>query len=1433
MKRIIYIIRTAIILAMSCMFFLECTVKEVEDVYSGFAYIELEALDINISKTEQTVEVPVKTNRKLSFKVTENWVTASLSEDGTCLVLKATANPLETSRTSTITIMTPNGLANKELKVSQDASGELTISGDLILKNHQEVLSNTYTKTKGNLLLGNITRVKSKAVDSSVDFWIDEDHYTASSSDIGDSDIAKLTEQIHLVEKHSLALVNSEVTAFPTDLVKNNSIDRVILDHNKIASLPEADVMASLKLKHLSLIGNSISDVTSLAGCNTLETLDLTGNDVSDLSVLFSLPSLQSVCLRGLPLTWPSFEVIVNKYPYFWTDYLDSDASPLPVFDDMKITEIADNKVRLEVKVSRNGGSSITEAGFYIGQTPSILDMKYHKAEYSDGTLSLEYTTDMLHTNIHRVRAYAKNASGEGYSHLSSFGSLTCYSDMYLRDKDEINALYSQNYSHVIGSVFVGNMNWEWDGVILDSHWLAFKQSELSDLSGLDLLMFISDGLYIGNTKVSSLSPIANIKGIQTLWLKANQIDEIPDLACAETVTKLDVSRNRFTDFSFLAKFPNLESLYLGDSYDPNAETNDIGLLEGLEQYTNLKYIDLSGLPVHQWQVDDLKSLMPGTQVIFNKGNRIPHIPTVENKGMIRSESTVTLRGMLAASGKTAVTEYGFYFGKDENALTKIKVGDSIQDGAMFTYDVVLTDDDTYTYYPYAINASGEGFGNSSMVGNLTSEGDVRLENQSQVDGFSQMSYAHINGSLYVGNVTSDKMTDIKDISPLGILKSVKEGIYICNTEVSDIEVLSHVDRYSTLTLRNNKLTKLPTMGSASIKTLDVSGNLLTDFAFLEGMPALETLKLGNSSSPQKETNDIGLISGLEKYTNLRSIDLSGLPVHEWQVDVLRTLMPGTDVIFKSGGRVPWIPTVESGGVSSSDKKAILRGIVRYNGKSAVTEYGFYFGKNPDALEKIVVGSSAQDGLVFSHEVSIPDEETYYFYPYAVNTYGESRTVMTDFDLSYVDLSRYGTANCYIVRKPGKYMFNGKVKGNSTESVGTPASASVVWETRNTTESVSAEDIIKSVTLMDGKVQFEIPEPFVPGNAVVAVKNSAGTILWSWHIWVTDYNPDATAQTYKSGAVMMDRNLGALDNGVGPTAYGFLYQWGRKDPLIGSANGTTTFATTYPVNVKQYITSVSGDKLEYTIKNPAHLVKDLNNSSDAWGPEKTKYDPCPSGWRVPDGGSSGVWSGMVYGSPGIVESGNSWTINPPYSSPAAIYPAPGYTDGKGFTLLFPSSALYCWSCTSSGSSSSYGMHLFNRIEIALISGRSSEFSVRCESTGESFTVTTGGIIQSSQTSITVSGNLSVTRDSDITEKGFVWSTSTSSPSLTDKDSYAIVPGNDPGDFTYTIMGLKPSSRYYIRAYATGNDVTRYGEVIEYVTKSPGSGEGFTGDEFEW
>ena len=124
-------------------------------------------------------------------------------------------------------------------------------------------------------------------------------------------------------------------------------------------------------------------------------------------------------------------------------------------------------------------------------------------------------------------------------------------------------------------------------------------------------------------------------------------------------------------------------------------------------------------------------------------------------------------------------------------------------------------------------------------------------------------------------------------------------------------------------------------------------------------------------------------------------------------------------------------------------------------------------------------------------------------------------------------------------------------------------------------------DLIKFVSYKDGYIAFQTADTFKEGNAVIAAKNSSSTILWSWHIWFTDH---PKGQTYYSNAgTMMDRNLGATSATPGDVgAHGLLYQWGRKDPFLGSS-------------------SIS-DEVE----------------------AKSIYDPCPAGWRVPDGGSNGV-----------------------------------------------------------------------------------------------------------------------------------------------------------------------------------------------------------------
>lgn len=123
------------------------------------------------------------------------------------------------------------------------------------------------------------------------------------------------------------------------------------------------------------------------------------------------------------------------------------------------------------------------------------------------------------------------------------------------------------------------------------------------------------------------------------------------------------------------------------------------------------------------------------------------------------------------------------------------------------------------------------------------------------------------------------------------------------------------------------------------------------------------------------------------------------------------------------------------------------------------------------------------------------------------------------------------------------------------------------------------------------------------GNAEIALYDAqtGGNILWSWHIWVTDYNPNTlvggtelgyanrTANTaipvvggqvhtygpeymkVNPGKVIMDRNLGATKsyNGRVPAsgdntadqAFGMFYQWGRKDPFPRAAGATIDVTT--------------------------------------------------------------------------------------------------------------------------------------------------------------------------------------------------------------------------------------------------------------------------------
>jgi hypothetical protein len=262
--------------------------------------------------------------------------------------------------------------------------------------------------------------------------------------------------------------------------------------------------------------------------------------------------------------------------------------------------------------------------------------------------------------------------------------------------------------------------------------------------------------------------------------------------------------------------------------------------------------------------------------------------------------------------------------------------------------------------------------------------------------------------------------------------------------------------------------------------------------------------------------------------------------------------------------------------------------------------------------------------------------------------------------------------------------WNGKGDGygklsSALLTAGTTWYASVLWS--DMTEITTATPIATSGIYKENRRQdyfsVKIPTGTPTGNFVVKVTSDAEgkNILWSWHMWVTNYDPDTWLATKPSvsaktsydvtggqvqsyggtmwesesgalyGKVIMDRYLGsiadsysaAVSTAASETSRGQLhYQFGRKDPFPTSLDGTNTIqfdgsSGIFPALASGMVTiatSVHNPTTFYTYygswTDDAYRVKSLWNdtnvpdNSDA----KSFYDPCPVGWRLP---LNGTW----------------------------------------------------------------------------------------------------------------------------------------------------------------------------------------------------------------
>ena len=228
-------------------------------------------------------------------------------------------------------------------------------------------------------------------------------------------------------------------------------------------------------------------------------------------------------------------------------------------------------------------------------------------------------------------------------------------------------------------------------------------------------------------------------------------------------------------------------------------------------------------------------------------------------------------------------------------------------------------------------------------------------------------------------------------------------------------------------------------------------------------------------------------------------------------------------------------------------------------------------------------------------------------------------------------------ANSYLVNgRECNFTFDAMHKGDGQSALAT-ASVDIVWQSKT--------NLIQYLSLDDGKVSFYVgadedeDDRIDEGNALIGAYDADGTLIWSWHVWAADYDPDADGGSVVfNGYTMMNRNLGALANGNETTdeilaSYGLYYQWGRKDPFIGPStyradNGSSASmynAKSGTVKLESVESDAETGTADYAVQHPLEYITGTADSDydwawshdgALWGESKTVNDPCPYGWRV-------------------------------------------------------------------------------------------------------------------------------------------------------------------------------------------------------------------------
>ena len=112
-----------------------------------------------------------------------------------------------------------------------------------------------------------------------------------------------------------------------------------------------------------------------------------------------------------------------------------------------------------------------------------------------------------------------------------------------------------------------------------------------------------------------------------------------------------------------------------------------------------------------------------------------------------------------------------------------------------------------------------------------------------------------------------------------------------------------------------------------------------------------------------------------------------------------------------------------------------------------------------------------------------------------------------------------------------------------------------------------------------------------------------------------------------------------------------------KDPFYGVfelSSGKSAMFSTKAQWPEAVVSDATTGTIEYALEHPMTFIMENEYNSDwyyrddyttehtGWQAKKTIYDPCPAGWRVPDGGPDGIWAKALGTTEDYIDSESGW-----------------------------------------------------------------------------------------------------------------------------------------------------------------------------------------------